>query len=59
MNGFIRTICESIGTPLLCLGYVARITMLFQNRALAIAVALVRAGLCRAANEAAPEVSGA
>jgi len=30
MNGFIRTICESIGTPLLCLGYVAWITMLFQ-----------------------------
>jgi uncharacterized protein len=31
MHGFIRTICESIGTPLLCLGYTAWITMLFQN----------------------------
>jgi uncharacterized protein len=31
-NGFIRTIFESIGTPLLSLGYVACITFLFQSR---------------------------
>ena len=31
-SGLIRTACESIGTPMLCLGYVAWITMLFQIR---------------------------
>ena len=30
-NGFLRTVCESIGAPLLCLGYVAWITMLFKS----------------------------
>jgi uncharacterized protein len=30
--GFVRTICESVGTPLLCLGYIAWITFLFQSR---------------------------
>jgi uncharacterized protein len=29
-NGFIRTIFESVGAPLLCLGYIAWITLLFQ-----------------------------
>jgi uncharacterized protein len=31
-SGLIRTACESIGTPMLCLGYVAWITMLFQTK---------------------------
>jgi uncharacterized protein len=31
-SGLIRTACESMGTPLLCLGYVAWITRLFQTR---------------------------
>jgi uncharacterized protein len=31
-NGFARAIFESIGTPLLCLGYVAWIALLFENR---------------------------
>jgi uncharacterized protein len=31
-HGFFRTVFESIGTPLLCLGYVAWITFLFQSR---------------------------
>jgi uncharacterized protein len=30
-NGFARAIFESIGTPLLCLGYVAWIALLFEN----------------------------
>ena len=30
-NGFARAILESIGTPLLCLGYVAWITLLFED----------------------------
>jgi uncharacterized protein len=32
-NGFARAICESVGTPLLCLGYVAWIALLFENTA--------------------------
>jgi uncharacterized protein len=31
-SGLIRTACESIGTPMLCLGYVAWIATVFQTK---------------------------